>query len=80
MVASSVEMKETQRMLRDQNAKDAQYLEQRRNLQPELSSNSYLKAFLHTKANARGHDVDHRRGDCKCRPFDTKLVTKNHNL
>ncbi|XP_030278035.1 coiled-coil domain-containing protein 114-like [Sparus aurata] len=66
---ASVEMKETQRMLRDQNAKDAQYLEQRRNLQPE--SNSYLKAFLHTKANARSHDVDHRRVE-KCTQSGSK--------
>ncbi|KAM8754122.1 outer dynein arm-docking complex subunit 1-like isoform 2-T2 [Acanthopagrus schlegelii] len=69
--AASAEMKETQRTLRDQNAKDAQYLEQRRNLQPELSSNGYLKAFLHTKANARSRDADHRRVE-KCKQSGSK--------
>ncbi|XP_036959962.1 outer dynein arm protein 1-like isoform X2 [Acanthopagrus latus] len=69
--AASAEMKETQRTLRDQNAKDAQYLEQRRNLQPELSSNGYLKAFLHTKANACSRDADHRRVE-KCKQSGSK--------
>ncbi|XP_073325655.1 outer dynein arm-docking complex subunit 1-like [Pagrus major] len=76
--ANSVGMKEEQRMLREQNAKDvAQCSEQRRNLKRELSYYGYLKAFIDTKANAHNsHDVDHRRVE-KCKQLGSKELELN---